>query len=73
MLRNLLYHPATNIFIAVILISTSLEEGWDTFYQDVVAAQTGAHHGVVILGIIMLIRGLVEALESFKRAREEQR
>ena len=73
MLRNLLYHPATNIFIAVILISTSLMEGWDTFYQDVVAAHTGVHHGVFILGVIMLMRGLVEALESFKRVHEEQR
>ena len=59
--------------IAVILISTSLAEGWDTFYQDVVAAQAGAHHGGVILGIVMLMRGLVEAVESFKRAREARR
>lgn len=64
-LKAFIEHPIINLTIATVLISTSLAEGWESFSSDLSDIQVGAHHGVLLFGIAMLVRGIVEALESF--------
>ena len=67
-LKAFIEHPVINLTIAIVLISTSLAEGWESFSSDLSDIHVGAHHGVLLFGIAMLVRGIVEALESLIRA-----
>jgi len=66
-LHNFLEHPMVEIAIAVILIASSLAEGWETFSKDLSEFDVGAHHGVLIFGFAMLLRAIVDALDATKR------
>ncbi|MBT5723456.1 MAG: hypothetical protein HON77_17550 [Gammaproteobacteria bacterium] len=72
-LKAFIEHPVINLTIAIVLISTSLAEGWESFSSDLSDIHVGAHHGVLLFGIAMLVRGIVEALESFVRANEKRK
>ena len=72
-LKAFIEHPVINLAIAIVLISTSLAEGWESFSSDLSDIHVGAHHGVLLFGIAMLVRGIVEALEYFsKRMKNEK-
>ena len=70
-LHNFLEHPITNIVTAFILITASLAEGWGSFINDLTECNIGVHHGVLIFGVLMLLRGVVEALETISRAHKK--
>ena len=72
-LKAFIEHPVINLTIAIVLISTSLAEGWESFSSDLSDIHVGAHHGVLLFGIAMLVRGIVEALESFVGANEKRK
>ncbi len=67
-LHNFLEHPITNVVTALILIAASLAEGWGSLIDDLTACNFGVHHGVLVFGVIMLLKGVVEALETISRA-----
>jgi len=70
-LHNFLEHPITNVVTALILIIASLAEGWGSFVDDLTECNFGVHHGVLVFGVIMLLKGVVEALETISRARRK--
>jgi hypothetical protein len=39
--------------------------------DDLVKFDAGVHHGVLLFGFVMLLRGVAEALEAFSRAHKE--
>ena len=63
-LRSILEHPIMNMATALILIITSIAEGWEEFTNHLNEFHLGVHHGVLLLGLIMLLRGVLEALDS---------
>ena len=67
-LRRLIDHPVTNLIVALILIATSLAEGWETFFEDLVNFNAGVHHGVLLLGFFNLLRTIPELFEAAERA-----
>jgi hypothetical protein len=71
-LKRIIEHPIVNIFISVVLIVSSLAEGWEGFSYDLGEFDMGVHHGVLLLGLTMLVRGIVEALESLIRVHERR-
>jgi hypothetical protein len=72
-IKQFIEHPATNLIIAIVLVGTSLAEGWESFSGDLSEFRVGAHHGVLLLGVAMLIKSIIEALESIIRAHERRR
>ena len=72
-LHTFLEHPTTNMATALILITASLAEGWGSFIDDLTEFNIGVHHGVLVFGVIMLLRGIVEALETLGRTRRKPR
>lgn len=70
-LLRVVKHPIINIVMAIILVATSLAEGWETFLDDLVKFDAGVHHGVLLFGFVMLLRSIIEALEAVKRAHDE--
>ena len=48
-------------------------EGWEEFSEDLSEFDMGVHHGVMLFGIAMLLRGVIEAMESMVRAEERRK
>ena len=71
--RRILNHPFANIFTAAILIVTSLAQGWGDFTRSITDQDAGVHHGVLVFGIVMLLRGIAEALEAVRRVDARQK
>jgi hypothetical protein len=68
-LERLLESTWTDVAVALLLIVSSLSEGWETFIQDLEKFDLGVHHGVLLLGVVSLLRSLGEVRESARRFR----
>lgn len=66
-LRSITEHPYTNIAIALILMTTSLIEGGETLYEDITELNLGAHHGVLLFGIVSFLGSIPDLLEAVER------
>lgn len=66
-LRKLLDHPTVNLGIAVILVLTSLAEGWETIIDDLIELDAKVHHGVLVFGFFQLLRALTDMFEGAKK------
>ena len=71
-LKRILDDPYVNIFIAIVLVYSSVAEGWEEFTHGLTEFDIGVHHGVLLYGVAMFLRGLVEAAESTVRAHEKR-
>ena len=73
-LRALLHHPATNLVVALVLISTSLVELWESATGDTITMtlgememRIGAYDGLLAYGLVHLLRAIAELLEDVGR------
>ena len=66
-LRTIAQHPAMDITVAIILIVTSLAEGWESIVEDIAKFDVGVHHGVLIFGFSQFLRAFSEMVEATKR------
>jgi hypothetical protein len=73
-LRALLHHPTTNLVVALILVSTSLVEVWESATGATVKMavggmemKVGAYDGVLIYGLVHLFRAIAELVEGLER------
>ena len=71
-IRRFLDSPYTNIAIALVLVISSLGEGVETFVGELSEFDLGVHHGVLLFGLAMLLRGLVETREALDKARKSR-
>jgi len=70
-----LHHPATNLVVALILISTSLIEIWESATGGTVKMavggmemKVGAYDGVLAYGVVHLLRAIAELVEDVERS-----
>ncbi len=66
-LHRFIQHPMTEVIVSLFLIVTSLTEGWETFADDLAEFDLGVHHGVLLFGILSLLKALSESRETGKR------
>lgn len=73
-LRAVLHHPVTNLVVALVLISTSLAEIWESLSGQPVEMNmggiemtVGAYDGVLAYGILHLLRAVAELVEDVER------
>ncbi len=65
-LARFLENPWTNIGVALILIATSSVEVWEDFaHED--GSGLGAHHGILVFGVVSLLKALPDALGGVER------
>jgi hypothetical protein len=69
-IRRLLKHPVTDVFVALILIATSLTQGWGTIISDLVHFRPGVHHGVLLFGLVTLVGTLPDLIDGLDRMSE---
>jgi hypothetical protein len=73
-LRAMLHHPATNLVVALVLVVTSLIEVWESATGLTVEMavggmemKVGAYDGVLVYGLVHLLRAIAEMVEGFER------
>ncbi len=69
--RAILHHPATNLVVALVLVSTSLIEVWESVTGGTVEMavgsmemKVGAYDGVLAYGLVHLFRAVAELVEG---------
>lgn len=72
-IKGITTHPYTTFFWAVILIGTSITEAWETIGEDFSEANFGAHHGVMLFGVVTLIGVIPDLLEGIERLAGEEK
>lgn len=65
-IKHLLHHPLVNLAVGLLMIGAGAGEVLETL-RDLESATLKADHGVVLLGLLTLARGLVEGLEGVER------
>jgi heme/copper-type cytochrome/quinol oxidase subunit 3 len=63
-------NPYVQMFMAVVLIVSSITEGWGSMAADVSHGRLRAFHGTLLLGIVHLLRTLPDVVEAIERAAE---
>lgn len=72
-IKTITNHPCTTFLCAVTLIATSVAEAWETIGEDFAEADFGAHHGVMLFGIVTLIGIIPDLLEGVERLVGEEK
>ena len=66
MLEKTATSPYLNILAGIILISTAGYETWESIGEF----KLGTHHGVLVFGLLQVLKGLPEALHGAKEISE---
>jgi hypothetical protein len=61
-------NPNLQMFVAIVLIVTSLQETWGSVAEDFSQLKFRVFHGTLLLGIVHLLRILPEFVEGIERA-----
>ena len=75
-LKTFVDHPATHLLVGLALIITGATEIYGDFLDESRRFRVGAHHGIVILGVIQALSALpdvVQGLEQWFHAAEIHR
>jgi len=69
-IRRFTDHPATRMATGLILVVSSIAEGYDTFFDDVQHFRLRAHHGLLIFGLVNMLRSMPDFIEGLESATE---
>jgi hypothetical protein len=69
-LKRLIKNPVTDVFVALVLIATSLTQGWGTIISDLVNFHPGVHHGVLFFGLVTLVGTIPDLIDGLDRMSE---
>ena len=67
LIRSVTSHPCTTLVTALILVATGIAEAWETIERDIVEVNVGAHHGVLVFGLVSLIGVVPDLIEGLER------
>ena len=65
-LKRYVDHPATKLFVGLILIISGLIEAYDTVLDDFHRLRVRVGHGVLILGVVNVLASLPEVIEGIE-------
>ena len=74
-IRRVVNNPFANIFVALILLTTSLMEAWETLFDYVGEMNFGAHHGIMLFAVFQILKtlpDLMDALHFIHKAHEDE-
>jgi len=63
-IENFFRNPYFEAVIGIILLTTGLAEAGDSIYEDVTSGNVGAHHGVIVLGFVHVLKAIPAILSS---------
>lgn len=66
-LDRIVRHAVTQLLVALVLIGTSLAEVSQTLADDFASHHVRAAHGLVLVGLVQLLRALPDLIEGIER------
>lgn len=63
-LKRIIKHPYTKLGVGLILVATSTVEIVDDLMSDIPKSRVGAHHGLLVLGIVNALSAIPELVEG---------
>lgn len=69
-IRRFTNHPATRMATGLILVASSIAEGYDTFFHDVSHLRLRAHHGLLIFGLMNILKSMPDFIDGLESATE---
>lgn len=63
-LKKLVKHPYTKLAVGIILVTTSTVEIVHDLMSDIPKSRVGAHHGLLVLGIVNALSAIPELVEG---------
>lgn len=63
-------HPATKLTVGLILVFTSGTEVVEDLMDDIPGIKIGAHHGLLVLGLLNAISSIPDMVEGLEKALE---
>ena len=69
-IRRFTGHPVTRMVMGLILVVSSIAEGYDTFFDDVSHLRLRAHHGLLLFGLMNVLSSLPDLIEGLETSVE---
>ena len=63
-------HPVTKLVLGLILVATSISDGYDAFFTDLGHLRFRPHHGLFVLGLANVLACLPHLVEGLDRTFE---
>lgn len=73
--RKFTDHPITKLVLGLILVVSSIAEGYSTFFDDLSHFRFRAHHGLLLFGlanVLACLPDLIEGMDTAITAYEER-
>ena len=65
-LRTISENSYLNCLVGLIMLATGLAEAGDTLWHDLGNLKFGAHHGVIVFGLLHAIKSLPDMFEGIE-------
>lgn len=69
-IRRFTDHPVTKLVLGLILVVSSIAEGYDTFFDDMSHLRFRAHHGLLLFALANVLAVLPDLIEGVEKAIE---
>ncbi len=61
-IENAFKNPWLEAALGIVIMATGLAEAGESLFEDVASGEVGAHHGVIILGLVHTIKAVPSIL-----------
>ncbi len=66
-LQKIVANPWLNLLVGLFLFYSGLHEAWGSLWKDITTLNFGAHHGVIVLGLVNAFKSLADILKEFDK------
>jgi hypothetical protein len=63
-IRNFVEHPVTNLSVGLLLFSSGVVEAYGSLYTDFTQMNIGAHHGMMLFGVMNVLASIPDIIEG---------
>jgi hypothetical protein len=63
-IRNFVEHPVTNLCVGLLLFGSGFVEAYGTLYTDLTEMNIGAHHGLMLFGVMNVLASIPDIIEG---------
>ncbi len=66
LLINIAENNYLNLFVGIFLCYCGLNEAWGALHEDIRSLNFGAHHGIIVIGLINTFKSLSHIIKGTK-------
>ena len=66
-LKKIAEHAWLNLFVGLFLLYSGLNEAWGSLWSGLATFNFGAHHGVIVLGLVNAFKSLPDILKGVEK------